>query len=311
RDGVKSFEHTERSGTATESLNLWVPSCGGVDIAIAPQPTDFIPDQSGLLEKFASAASSSRNLGEVASLYRDQSGLLSLYDSSEDIARSPRPDKAMVVTVVRQSWGFSILESNHEVTRVRDEPDLIRHINSRLLPDSPKTVYLVLRDFTPKKADLLEKNLDFHLSLSSSPDVTLYLVPEEFARSVLSEGVVVKEVATPNIQRVERGPFQGQYLQTVTLSAQVQSAIYTIKTHIYAATYELALKVNDKLALYLRQRMFQVMSADDIVTFIQEELKKDHHGEKIKVEFEQFKQTYVARLIDPVKKGLGHALKPM
>ena len=48
RSNVKRFEHKRDIQTGAYIRQLWIPSCGGVSIAIHPEPGDFLKDNSGI-----------------------------------------------------------------------------------------------------------------------------------------------------------------------------------------------------------------------------------------------------------------------
>jgi hypothetical protein len=305
RDGVKQYEHSETSGPVTESLSLWVPSCGGVDIAIAPQPADFIPDQSGLLDRFANDAVARRNLDEVSFTYQDRLGLVASYEDSAGSQTARGPDRAMAVKLVYQPSGYSIRESNGQVRHLRDMRELVEEIRRRLPAEGPRHAFFVLENFTNHKASALRGTLDIQLP-QSSPGLSIDLVQGEFEDVAFAPAIVIRD-APFEVHRVENSP-QGPHQLTVRLKAQIRQVVYDIRLNVYTSSNELASRISERLAYYLERRKWRVMGADEIATFLHEDTKKDYPGVDIAVEFEG---THMGRLINPAEKERVHGIGQM
>ena len=296
RDGVKKYAETKMSGALTESVSLWVPSCGGVDIAISNP--DFVSDRSGLLDRFASSILERRDLSPVAWSYQDQSGFVNKYETTDN--ELARPDGAMVVRVVSVPSGYQIYGSNGEVSFVRDAPAAVAYLRQRLSANVSGVLFAFLEDFpTAAKEIAFHETLARHLSASFT-GITVARLSATHEGDVFASGQLVDEAR--QIQRVETGRFESLYQVTLNFVARVHGILVRVTAHVYAASYEIALRIDEKLADYLKQRRFHTMSAAEVAVFIQKEVKKEHPDENLKMEFE-FDHTYITTLTNPLKKG--------
>jgi hypothetical protein len=241
RDTLKEFSESEGPPQGGRTVQLWLPSCGGVDIALGD---DLITRQrSQLLDGLKADIVGSRKGGK--DFYWTVADRERVYDDNlsnqrtGDINRSD--DRVRLLTVVYSPPNYVVYDGGSgEFFRGSKVSDFVKKLGEAAGGNRERSFVFSLKDFPDEKADAFVKTFnrlnsqqgeEAHVSAVMRDDGITDLQEVLFSRDVELEGHSV-------VEQITNGPLKGGGKARITFRARVKGALKRIAVTIVSASRE-------------------------------------------------------------------------
>ncbi len=231
RFAVKRFRHEQEIPGGTEILQLWLPSCGGVEMAIAPRDQDFLRNE--LLRSVRDRVLGARVIAPQIAWTVSAKGNLYLtgLKYSERLRAYNQPGRPLVVRVEDHGSEY---RADVGQSRVLYEKDLdARKLMEKAAAQAAKQgtgrIYFVLKDFPAPKVTGFSETCQLHLKQTGSAIDMMVL--NNIADTWLEPALFSPGVQFVGIQRAElvtEGRFRNLYRGLAKFRVWAGGALRTV-----------------------------------------------------------------------------------
>lgn len=232
RHAMRRLHHEQSVPGGTEVIQMWMPSCGGVDMNIEPTADQFHTDQSDYLPHLESRLTDARPTYDYAPVAWN----VSLDEENEETLRKKlllqelnRSDSPLVVTVVDQGTGYHVVGAGFEYQGLRSD-ELILKLQKHAKEQGTQTVHLDLQGFSEQKADNFTEDCKLQFQkLQSEADLRSFMNIDDLTLKILfTPGVEVVVNSIQKAERVEDGTHKGLFQGFISFLVRVGDKLYTI-----------------------------------------------------------------------------------
>lgn len=301
RHAVKEFRHQTGDQFRQTTIQLWLPSCGGVDIAIDEKKRQSYQDTTGALSALKAAILNARP--SAATLYwdyKDAGSRLSDLQNDSRINQLNRANRhSSVLSISYKPDGYIIYDgASDPIYSGMDMSKLAAAVSKKLDSTPDKILCFDLKDFpneNKKNAFLASYEIQ---TMKEAGKIRFLPARQEGsteAQDVLRfPGVRLDEQST-EISEITEGKFTGWTKLKMNFLVQLKGVIRKAKITVIAKTSALAQAFLQKITGRLTTQNFAAESLTDIVMEIHKELKGDTEENRIFV-YDEFESTQISRL---------------
>lgn len=237
RSNVERFVHRQETPSGFQEIRLWLPSCGGVDMTIDPQPEQFVEEPGGLAA-LRQAVIEARPAGEALSwpVVVAQRGL----PASPLIRRRLRelnpPDSPLVVRVVKDGASYRLhTTDDSQPFSGPDVRGLLRRVQQQASAVGAGTSYLVLDGFSDKDAETFRRT--YRLHADAAPDLSVRVL-HGIADTELETALFTPGVGLVEVSPIQKDPKTGWMQAVVSFSVRIGGAIRQLTLVVVARSAE-------------------------------------------------------------------------
>ena len=238
RHVVKRLRHEESTPDGTEIVQMWIPSCGGVDMGIEPTADQFHTDQSHDLPYLEG------RMADARPIYAPPAWNVSLDEENEETLRKKlllqqlnQPGSPLVVTVVDHGTGYHVVGTDFEYQGLRSD-ELIHELQEYAKKQGTQTIHLDLQGFSEQKAANFTTDCKLQLQkLQSEADLRSFMDIDETTLKILfTPGIEIVESSTKKAEHVEDGAHKGLFQGFISFLVRVGDKLYTFTLTIVGSS---------------------------------------------------------------------------
>jgi hypothetical protein len=311
RSSVKEFEHREDFAQGYRSYHLWLPSCGGVDMAIDVNGARFGDSAKTILAQLKASVLNSRpSADSLAWDNKGSNGLMSRIADALRVLKLNRSLKASrAFTVVKTSSGYEVIGENLNPIYEGDNiKDLVAKVNISLGPGSSiSNIYFDLPGFSDDKGEAFQTSCRIQQNLMN-PGVTITGLPRQedstYAQDLLFAHGAQVESGPTSVETVTQGKFKNWFKASFTIVNKVKGITHKVVITVFAASLDVLNSFIQMFTARFSGPDFETASLADIVSQIRRELKKG--PDELVVKFEdELGNTYYVRLHTSALANVG------
>ena len=277
---VKEFQQSQQIGNAIQTLQLWLPSCGGVEMRIEATRDKFRPDATGLLSDLKrhllNARPTPQTLAWPAPIL--SGSRLSGLPHGLRLRRINRNNSTIhVFTVIDAGSEYRVYNGGPgEFYRGLDVSELMKNMNTFFATQRDvSTVYLKLEGFAESKMRNFKSSIDRQTSRLQR-DLVFRMLPgsgEIVDEILFSPGIRVERIPQ-STKRVTQGRWQGWYHAVVDFTIRVGNQLRTISVIILARSADLVDAFLQRLRIRFSVYDALPLSIVDLLNQVRSEVKQ-------------------------------------
>jgi hypothetical protein len=246
RYALKKFQTDEADEAATRHAYLWLPSCGGVDIAINEQRRRVDSDKTGILGKLKAAVLKARPSAD--SLYWDYPDAANLLSDLElnafvgDINQAN--DRNLVIGVVYKPDGYVVYDGQSEALYAgADMDELVKRIKAKSSAEPNRIAQPFLKGFPNENkaraflSTLQLENEPYELITNPLADSTGDFLAE--GGVAFTPGVRLNRESS-RIELIDNGQYKGKYKLILNFIAQAGKGVKEVTVQVITERQEVA-----------------------------------------------------------------------
>lgn len=301
RHAVKEFEHRENTANGFRQINLWLPSCGGVDIGINADAAEFRRSADDELPGYKQRILGSRLTRDTPYwvFSKEQADLTSelSYNSRVFELNQANPESRLF-TIAFSAAGRSFVYRLYDGDRKEEFiniPDLVRGINSRLNGNESKTVYFDLEGFpTSDKVEAFATSCRIQQGKLES-DVKIVTLPRrkgstDTQDAFFSRGIRFDSGAS-RVEEVSDGKHKGRFRAVFKFFTFVGGALKGVVLNVYFNTRSQAETFFDSIRLQSSSSRFRLSNMSDVVS----QILRDQQDFSVSIE-DELGETFISEL---------------
>lgn len=234
RHAMRRLRHEQSVPGGTEVLQMWMPSCGGVDMGIEPTADQFHTDSSHDLPYLED------RMADARPIYAPPAWNVSLDEEIRRLLRRRllleelnKPGNPLVVTVVDQGTGYHVVGTRSIYKGLRSD-EIIGRLQDYAREQGTQTVYLDLKGFSKLKADSFTTDCRLQWQkLQSDAELRSFVeIDETTLRMFFTPGIKVVENSIRKAELIEDGAQKGLFQGFVSLLVNIGGKMYTFTLSI-------------------------------------------------------------------------------
>lgn len=273
--GLREYLHESSTATSRQILRVQLPSCGGVEIRIEPQPEWFRPSSQDLseLDRLAREARPARGVTWPVPMPAEVWGRI---ERDRRLRQLNRSHEALILEL-RDAGASYYLSDGAERREYRDfDTGRIAHdavAMARL--KGATTVYLMTRDFSLDRQAAFDLDLRTHgpRTVSEARFIPLHDVSEATETLWFKPGWQITTAWSP-AERIPAGPFKDYFRRTATFTKSVGGQIVNATVEIVGRTLELLERFLEIFNLHFQLTNSLAYSLAGADFLIRQELRK-------------------------------------
>jgi len=278
RSAVKEFSHRQNLQSGYQIAQLWLPSCGGVSIAIQPNRSYFIQNPTGQLKSSRKKILNSRKSSDdVYWDVQDQPNgdLANTQISNRNHEINQANDNFTLLTVVDTRTDYEVYSGNRDpIYKGSDIPTLVKAISIQMEKTLKNTVYFDMKNFPAQdKIKAFQATTEIHLQRLKSNVTVRTLSPDfDFQEIYFSNGIRFDKQSS-TIESVPSNKFRLN-LQFLT---NFKGRIKKLTVSVITKTRAIAEQFLKKIQFYFSPQLDSPSSLPDIINKIRWELKRSYN----------------------------------
>ena len=281
RSAVKEFRHRWDFDDGYQIARLWLPSCGGVSIAIQPKKNDFIQTTAGLLKRTKEKTLNARR--SLNDLYWDVKqqigGDLAKIGTSKRVSNiNQANDNFTVLTVVDTRTDYEVYGGEKDpIYKGSNIPTLVRTVSAEMGKSLKNTIYFEMQNFASEaKIKAFATTAEIQLNRMKS-DVTVRTLSSgdgdvNLRDAYFSTGIRFDKQSS-SIEPISGNKFR----LTLHFLTRVKGKIQRLTVYVITKTRSIAEQFLKKVQYYFSPQLDSPRSLLDIINEIRWELKKEHN----------------------------------
>jgi hypothetical protein len=272
RHSSRSFQHRRDLPGGYEAVQLWLPSCGGVEMTIEPERAMFRTDTSGLLADFRNYVIETRPSPQSLSWpipIHYGSRLLGIQHGRRLSRINRASSSVMVLTVIDARSEYRLYDGGPgELYRGLNVEQMMRIIDERLQSQPQiSSVYLQLEGFSEDKQLVFEKSCRIN---------SAKLRPKYNLRTLSNIGGTIEEAQlfSPGVElrkrpgavkRIRQGLHKGFYKGAAEFFVWARRSLRKIKVTVIAQSAQIVEDFLDRLGVQFSVTSMLPLSPVDLV----------------------------------------------
>lgn len=269
RHAVKEMHHREDTDRGYRMFHLWIPSCGGVDIAIDFDAARI--QKGGRLSLLRAAVmKAKKSAGQLFWNFPDDSGLLADMKNKDLIRRVNSNSKEFrIITVEDKGSAFKVSDGEWNAEYpINKISELWNNLAERAAADSRNAIYLDPIGFESKsKIDALATSLRLQ-ERAQKTSIQVRLLPRVNGSPGTLEAISLPGImleTPPTVEKVTKGQYTGWSRIVINAKAQVKGVIKRIVVLIYVKSPEATQRILEAIG----NRVFNIdFRAESVLDFV-------------------------------------------
>lgn len=312
RHAVKELKHREETERGYKAFHLWIPTCGGVNIAINLDAAKI--HNGGRLSSLKEIVIKARkSVGQIFWDFADDSRQLGDL-KNESLARNVNSysKEFRMITVEDKGAKYKVCDGDWEREYpIQEISELWKDLDVKAASDPRTSIYLSLIGVESKsKIDALATSLRLQ-ARSHKTNIQVRLLPRMNGSSDTHEAIslpgIALEKTPPAVEEVREGQYTGWSRIVVKATAQVRGMIKQLVIHIYVKSPQVVQRILEAINNRIFNIDFRAESLLDFANGIRKEMKAyGAKDDEIDVELEnEFGEKYYVWLRSAKKNLLS------